>query len=192
MYSPHNPLYENPFAQALRLAKEEEDRKKYQQGMSALLGLSLLGGLGLALSQNDNKKVFVSFDYENDKHYKFLLEAWHAHPNFKFVFQDTTSNEIQSNSVAVVKQALAEKIKTATHTLVIVGQYANSLHRDYKEIGSRNWINYEIMCSKFYKKKIVAIKLNRDYTSPEELLGAGASWAMSFTEETIIKALEQV
>ena len=22
------------------------------------------------------KKVFVSFDYENDKHYKFLLEAW--------------------------------------------------------------------------------------------------------------------
>ena len=28
------------------------------------------------------KKVFVSFDYENDKHYKFLLEAWDANPKF--------------------------------------------------------------------------------------------------------------
>ncbi len=32
------------------------------------------------------KKVFVSFDYDNDKQYKFLLQAWDANPNFNFVF----------------------------------------------------------------------------------------------------------
>jgi hypothetical protein len=34
------------------------------------------------------KRVFVSFDYENDKHYKFLLEAWDANKNFDFLFAD--------------------------------------------------------------------------------------------------------
>ena len=52
------------------------------------------------------KKVFVSFDYENDKRYKFLLEAWHAHPDFEFVFADATPTEIDSNDVGRVKAAL--------------------------------------------------------------------------------------
>ena len=45
------------------------------------------------------KKVFVSFDYDNDKHYKFLLEAWDSNPNFDFYFSDLSSAEIKSNSV---------------------------------------------------------------------------------------------
>ena len=32
------------------------------------------------------KKVFVSFDFDHDKHYKYLLEAWDANPDFDFVF----------------------------------------------------------------------------------------------------------
>ena len=136
------------------------------------------------------KKVFVSFDYENDKHYKFLLQAWDANPEFDFYFSDLSSQEIQSWNISTIKSSLTNKINQATYTVVIVGKYANSLHKDYKEIGYRNWLNFEIAKSKMNKNKLVAIKIDKDNTSPDELLGAGAEWAMSFTKDAIIKALE--
>lgn len=137
------------------------------------------------------KKVFVSFDYENDKHYKFLLEAWDANPDFDFYFSDLSSNEIQSWSIPTIKAALTRKINQATYTLVIVGKYSNSQHKDHKEIGYKNWLNFEIAKSKENKNKLVAVKIDREYTSPDELLGVGASWAMSFTRDSILKALEE-
>ena len=54
----------------------------------------------------------------------------------------------------------------------------------------RNWINFEIAQSKANRNKIVAVKLDRSYESPEELNGAGASRAMAFTEEAIVRALQ--
>lgn len=137
------------------------------------------------------KKVFVSFDYENDKHYKFLLEAWDANPNFDFYFSDLSSREIQSWDIPTIKSALTTKINQATYTLVIVGKYANSYHKDSKEIGFKNWLNFEIARSKSAGNKLVAVKLDREYTSPDELLYSGAEWAMSFSKESIINALEK-
>ena len=135
------------------------------------------------------KKVFVSFDYENDRRYKFLLEAWDANPNFKFSFSDLSSQEIQSWDVSRIKAALTRKIKEATYTLVIIGKEANKRHKDYEKIGYKNWLNFEIAKSKENDNKLVAVKIKRGYESPEELLNSGASWAMSFTQEAIIKAL---
>lgn len=135
------------------------------------------------------KKVFVSFDYDNDKNYKFLLEAWDANPNFDFYFSDLSSKEINSSSVSVVKQALSKKINEANYTLVLVGKEANNQHKDHEEIGYKNWLNYEIAKSKEHKNKLVAVKLDRVNESPEQLLNSGASWAMSFTQDAIIKAL---
>lgn len=137
------------------------------------------------------RKVFVSFDYENDKRYKFLLEAWNNNPLFEFTFQDASSGEINSYNVGRVKAALTAKINAATHTLVIIGRYANSPHKDRLLIGSKNWINFEIKQSKDAANKLVAIKLDRSYESPDELLGAGASWAMAFDEEPILEALRR-
>jgi hypothetical protein len=136
-------------------------------------------------------KVFVSFDYENDRNYKYLLEAWNNNPEFQFTFQDMSSDEINSLNVGRVKAGLTAKINLATHTLVIVGKYANAPHRHRPLIGSKNWINFEINQSKAHGNKLVAIKLNRNYESPDELLNARASWAMSFTEESIPRALRQ-
>lgn len=135
------------------------------------------------------KKVFVSFDYENDKHYKFLLEAWDANPDFDFYFSDLSSQEINSWDIPTIKSALTRRINQATYTLVIVGKYANTQHKDYKEIGYKNWLNFEIARSKANKNKLVAIKIDKEYTSPDELLNSGASWAMSFTKDAIVKAL---
>ena len=135
------------------------------------------------------KTVFVSFDYENDKHYKFLLEAWDANKDFDFLFADKSSGEINSNNVGRVKAGLTRRINSAKRTLVIIGKEANKRHKDYKLIGYKNWINFEIAKSKENGNKLVAVKLNKLYESPDELLGAGASWAMSFTEFAIVKAL---
>lgn len=132
------------------------------------------------------RKIFVSFDFENDRNYKYLLEAWNK--NSEFEFDDKSSGEINSWDIPTVKAALARKINEAEYTLVIVGKEANKLHKDRNLIGYRNWQNYEIAKSKQNRNKLIAVKLNSNYESPEELLENGASWAYSFSEEVIMKA----
>lgn len=138
------------------------------------------------------KKVFISFDYTNDKQYKYLLDAWDSNKNMEFVFNDCSSGEIQSNNIATVKAALTRRINTTTYTLVIIGAEANKWHKDYKAIGYKNWINFEIAKSKENDNKLVAVKINKSYESPDELIGVNAKWAMSFSQEAIIKALSEV
>lgn len=138
------------------------------------------------------KTVFVSFDYEDDRDYKFLLQAWDANKDFEFSFSDRSSGEINSNNIGRVKAALTRKIKTAKHTLVIVGKNANKKHKDSDLIGYRNWINFEVAKSKECKNKIIGVKIDKSYKSPEELLDSGASWAMSFKQNSIISALSDL
>jgi hypothetical protein len=137
------------------------------------------------------KKIFVSFDFENDRRYKYLLEAWDANPDFDFVFSDVTPSEINSNDIGRIKTGLTTKIILATHTLVVVGKEANKVHRDYRLIGHRNWINFEVYQSRLYNKKFVAVKLSPYYENPEELVRTNVSWALSFTENSIIRAVNQ-
>ncbi len=137
------------------------------------------------------KKVFVSFDYENDKHYKFLLQAWDANPSFDLSFSDLSSSEINSWDISKIKGSLTKKISMATYTLVIVGKEANKKHDDSEEIGYKNWLNFEIARSKDNKNKLIGVKINSNYESPSELLGSGASWAMSFGEQAIFDALSK-
>ncbi len=134
--------------------------------------------------------IFISFDYENDKHYKFLLSALSNNKRFDIAFNDRSSGEIQSYNIPTVKGALTRRINSATHTLVIVGEYANTYHKDSNEIGYRNWINFEVAKSKEAQNKLVAVKIERSYESPEELLSANASWAYSYDVEAISRAID--
>lgn len=72
---------------------------------------------------------------------------------------------------------------------MIVGREANKLHKDRFEIGYRNWINFEIAQSKRNFNKLVAVKLESHFIAPDELYNSGAKWAMSFTKDAIMKAL---
>lgn len=136
------------------------------------------------------RKIFVSFDFENDRNYKYLLEAWNGNSEFDFEFDDKSTREINSWNIPTIKAALTRKINEADYTLVIVGKEANKLHKDRGLIGYKNWQNYEIAKSKENGNKLIAIKLNSNYESPDELLGAGASWAYSFKEEAIMRAVK--
>lgn len=137
------------------------------------------------------KKVFVSFDYENDRAYYYLMKAWDANPNFDFVFSDYSSREIQSDSVSVVKACLTKKIKEATYTLCIVGAEADVLHPDWREIGYRNWQNFEVARSIQNGNKLIGVKIRSTYAAPEELRYVGAKWAYSFSRAEIVAALDR-
>jgi len=138
------------------------------------------------------KKIFVSFDFDNDKRYKYLLEAWDKNLDFDFTFSDQTSKEIKTDDISRVKGALTTKIRNSTYTLVIIGEKSNSQHPDHKEIGYKNWQNWEITKSKEAFNKLVAVKINRIFSAPDELLGAKASWAYSFDQQEIIEAINKV
>lgn len=119
--------------------------------------------------KSNKKKVFVSFDYENDKQYKYLLEAWDANDGFEFVFSDKTPNEINSENIGRIKAGLTTKIKEATHTLVIVGEEANKKHKDNELIGYKNWINFEVAKSIEEGNRVAAVKIDIKNELPEEI-----------------------
>lgn len=56
------------------------------------------------------KKVCCSFDYEHDRIYYNLLEAWNENDDINFSINDCTPSEIQSESVSTIKQVLSTKI----------------------------------------------------------------------------------
>lgn len=135
------------------------------------------------------KKVCISFDWHNDARYRNMFAAWLANPSNRVDFEDLTPGAINTNDVAAVKRVLTTRIRAATHTLVIVGAHVNDWHADSAEIGDRNWISWEISQSKAEGNELIAVKLSSSYESPEPLKNAGAEWAMSFSQDGILKAI---
>lgn len=135
------------------------------------------------------KVVFISFDYDNDRKYRYLLKAFSNNPQNDIEFEDATPEEIQSSDIGRIKAVLTSKIRQATHTLVVIGEHANSYHRDRAEIGERNWQWWEINKSYAEGKKLIGLKIDSSYSSPEPLLGKNASWAYSFNVDAILKAI---
>lgn len=137
------------------------------------------------------KRILICFDYDHDKHYRYLLLALKENPRNDLQFDDVTPEGIQSSNIEYVKSVIRQHIKDATHTLVIVGAYANSFHRDAAKIGERNWQWWEIEESLTARNTMVAVKIKREYGSPTPLLGVDASWALSFTVDSIISAIDK-
>lgn len=128
-------------------------------------------------------KVFVSYDHSEDVHYKRLLQAWDANPDFDFDFDSRGPDvAIDSNDAAVVKAALTTKMKSATHILVLVGAKSNK----------SKWMTWEIDRAKQsdVKLKLAAVKLAKDNVTPPGLLNCGTSWATSFERDRIVEALK--
>lgn len=134
-------------------------------------------------------KIFVSFDFDNDRQYKYTLNMWDANDSIDFSFNDGSTNEIQSWNIGRIKAAITAKINQSDAILVLVGKYADSYHKDSSLIGYRNWQYFEIAKAKEAGKKIIAVKLDRSYLTPDLLYNIGASWAMSFTLESIKDAI---
>ena len=134
------------------------------------------------------KKIFVSFDYDNDRRYKYLLEAWDANSEFDFVFKDETPGEINTNDISRIKAGLTRKINDATHSLFIVGRHANQPHKDKRSICFINWINFEACQSIQSGNRLAVVKLDDSFAIPSELK-AEYSWISEFTESNVIDVI---
>lgn len=138
-----------------------------------------------------SKKIVISFDWHNDRRYRNLLAAWLKNPNFAVDFEDLTPGAIATDDVGRVKAVLTTKIRSATHTLVLVGEHANDTHPDSTKIGTRNWIWWEVEQSKAEGKRLIAVKIKSTNPTPDPLRGSSATWAMSFSEAAVQKAIDE-
>ena len=134
------------------------------------------------------KRVFVSFDYDNDRQYKFLLQAWDANPQFDFVFEDKTPGEINTNDVGRIKAGLTRQINDSTHTLFICGRHVNQAHRLRNQIGFINWINFEAHQSIQNNNYLAVVKLDDGCAVPQEL-DARHWWISGFSEKNVLAVL---
>ena len=160
--------------------------------MNPLLALLAFGALAfLASVWQSKKRIFICFDYDHDRNYRYLLSALAANPRSAIEFIDVTPSEISSNDIGRIKAVLTDRIRSATHTLVIVGTQANFYHPDSQKIGERNWQWWEIKQSIAERKPLIAVKINSSNESPDPLLNAGAKWALSYTVESILKAINE-
>jgi hypothetical protein len=127
------------------------------------------------------KKVFISYDYDNDKHYKNLLLAWDKNSDFDFSFNDESVDvSVDSNKLDVIRRVISAHINDSSRFLCIVG----------KKTHKSSWVKWEIEKAVELKKKIVAVKTAKDNDTPSALLGVGAEWALSFNFDAIKKALD--
>lgn len=124
--------------------------------------------------------VFISYDFDKDKHYKNLLVAWDANDEFDFSFYDESVDvSVDSDDATTIRRVISTKINNATYFLCIIG----------KQTHKSRWVDWEIKKAIELKKKLVAVKIDNDYTSPSAILNVGASWAKSFTLDGIKKAI---
>lgn len=137
------------------------------------------------------KRICISFDWHHDKSYRNLLSAWVANPRNPVDFQDLTPGAINTSDISRVKAVLTTQIREATHTLVLIGAFANTVHPDSAKIGMRNWIWWEIEQSKTEGNRLIAVKLEYNNPTPDPLYNSGATWAMSFTQAAILKAIDE-
>lgn len=138
------------------------------------------------------KKVCCSFDYEHDRNYYNLLEAWNENDNIDFSIEDCTPNEIQSESVATIKQVLSTKIGQADYMIAIIGKHSDDKHPDSDEIGYKNWQAYEIDKNHEKVNGLVVVKLDSSYCAPDEAYNIGAEWVNSFNLDDILEALNDL
>ena len=125
-------------------------------------------------------KVFIGYDYNNDKAAKDRLLGWDVNKEFDFSAYDRTFDfAVDSEEAAVVKQDLAARIGDSSHFLCIVG---NESYRS-------GWLAWEIRKAVELKKKLVAAKIDSTNNSPTAMQGVGASWSTMFDFDSIKKAM---
>lgn len=120
-----------------------------------------------------------------------MLNAWAANSDIDFSFNDGSTQEIQSWNISRIKAAITAIINQSDAILVLIGEHSDSFHKDRNLIGYRNWQYFEIAQAKAAGKKIIAVKLDKGNSSPCLLYGSGASWAMSFTLDSIKNAIHK-
>ena len=127
-----------------------------------------------------NKRIFISYDYSNDGNYKDLVLAWDKDEDLDFSFYDMSVEvSVDASDAAAIRSEISARISDCSHFLCLVGRYSHK----------SRWVDWEIKTAMELKKKIVAVQVEKNVTTPNALYGVGTSWALSFDFDVIKKAL---
>ena len=128
------------------------------------------------------RKIFISFEY-GDLKYKNLLVAWSANPDFAqfYINDQSVSDPVDSDRAAPIKRVISAKIGASTALLCIIGE----------DTANSRWVRWEINKAIELGKRLIAVKITKDCTTPTPLIGAGASWALSFNFAAIKTAIDE-
>ena len=101
------------------------------------------------------KTIFISYDYDYDKHWKTLLVAWDKNGEFDFTFYDASVDvSVNSTEAAVIKRVISARIKGATRFLCIVGKHTHK----------SAWVNWEIeKAVELKRRRCCMIQLRREW-----------------------------
>jgi len=128
-------------------------------------------------------KVFISYDYDQDKGSKDQLLAWDANHEFDFSSYDRPFDvEVDSEEAGAIQQDLAALIRDASCFLCIVG----------KGSWRSGWVAWQVRKAVALKKKVVGAKTDSINNSPSALQSAKASWSTTFNFDSIKKAINHV
>lgn len=130
----------------------------------------------------ERKKVYLSYKYDDNRHYKNLILAWDISDNFEFIPGNAELFEQNAGNVSQVNKLVEERIRKASVFLVIIGQ--NTHESDFVRWEIRKAIELNI--------PIVAVKTQKENKAPEELYEIGVVWVMSFNFKLITTAINKI
>lgn len=123
--------------------------------------------------------VFVSYHNDSEgERYKELLNAWSSNQNsnFRLHFSDfSVGTSINSTHAPYIKSKIIKRIKHCNKFLCLIGENTHN----------SSWVNWEINKAFNLNKTILAIKINRNYISPNELFDKNVQWIYSFNYNSI-------
>jgi len=153
--------------------------------MYALLALVAAGAaLGKALTSSGTKRVFVSYDHDQDCRYRDLLRAWDRNEKFDFEWELASPIvAVNSNAAGVIKTSLTKKLKNSEYLLVVVGP----------ETRDSEWIDWELnrAMREDVNLKIAAIKVNARYHLPAAIRKKNIPYRIGFTLDNVKAVLEE-
>lgn len=134
-----------------------------------------------------SKRVYISLDVNSDINYKYMLEAWNYGNGLEF-----TSRTTDNGDISIQRTIITKLIRSVNAVLVIVGRNSDKIHTRSKEIGYRNWQNFEVAKAREYKKKIIVVDIDPTFSQPSELAGAGYLKVPHFDHDSILKAIKYI
>lgn len=128
------------------------------------------------------KHVFISYQHDIDNKYKNLLRAWNSNSRFDFEFEQCSPTvAIDSKKASKIKKELLAMIKDADYLMVIIGEYTYT----------SEWVAWEIRQAKKEGLKLIAVKIDRSFITPSQLLRSNTNFAYSFTMQAINDAIDR-
>lgn len=134
--------------------------------------------------------VFICYDFDHDHTDDFFIRDLGRLGNGRFRFVAARPPRPGGGPLAAMGQ-LAANIKQAAVGLVVVGNHANSFHRDRLLLGERNWQWWMIRRIVDAGLPLAGVRIEPRYEEPRILRNHPVAWAGALDPRAVLAAVAQ-